>query len=286
MRRACPTPGASAALTQPPSQNWTALLPGRAERVGVTLIFMLPRRLLILAVMSLASASASASDVRTGQDVIRAMHDKYAGAWYPTVTFVQKVVYTDGRPEQDMWEALAIPARLRIDYGPIDDPPRTVIFRDEMRYVFDKGRLSSSVRSPNILLVLGFDVYGQPPTKTSALLGTEGFDLSKVHEDVWEGRPAWVVGALPGDTGSKQFWVEKDRLLFLRVIQKSQSGALSDIRFAKYERLGGGWLATVVEFLTGGKETFREIYRDWRVNPEVQDDLFDVTTWKRPSWVK
>jgi outer membrane lipoprotein-sorting protein len=223
---------------------------------------------------------------RTGQDIVRAMHDKYAGAWYPTVTFVQNVVYTDGRPAQDMWEALKVPGRLRIDVGPIEAPPRTIVFRDETRTVFEKGALASSTRSPNLLLVLGFDVYGQPPERTVALLEAEGFDLSKVREDTWEGRPAWVVGAAAGDLSGNQFWVEKERLLFLRLIQKTTAGAISDTRFAKYEPLGRGWIGTVVVFNTNGKETFREIYRDWRVNPDVTDDLFDTTTWRPPSWVK
>lgn len=223
---------------------------------------------------------------RTGQDVLRAMHDKYAGAWYPTVTFVQNVVYTDGRPAQDMWEALKIPGKLRIDIGPIDAPPRTVIYKDEMRAVFDKGKLASSTRAPNLLLVLGFDVYGQPPEKTAAIVEGEGFDLSKVREDTWEGKPAWVVGAAAGDATGNQFWIEKERLLFLRLVQKTKAGDLSDIRFTKYEPLGRGWIGTVVVFLTNGKETFREVYRDWRVNPAVTDALFSTDAWTPPAWVK
>jgi outer membrane lipoprotein-sorting protein len=223
---------------------------------------------------------------RTGQDVLRAMHDKYAAAWYPTVTFVQNVVYTDGRPAQDMWEALKIPGKLRIDVGPIDAPPRTVIYKDETRAVFDKGKLASRTHAPNLLLVLGFDVYGQPPDKTAAIVAGEGFDLSKVREDTWEGKPAWVVGAAPGDATSNQFWIEKERLLFLRVVQKTKAGDLSDIRFTKYEPLGRGWIGTVVVFLTNGKESFREVYRDWRINPAVTDALFDTETWTPPEWTK
>lgn len=236
--------------------------------------------------LSTLAHAAAPPQPRTGQDVVRAMHDKYAGAWYPTVTFIQKVVWSDGRPDQDWWEALKIPGRLRIDVGPIAAPPRTVIFRDEMRYDFDHGKPTRSARNPNLLLVLGFDVYGQPPEKTIKLLQEEGFDLSKVREDTWEGHPAWVVGAEAGDLTSKQFWIEKERLLFLRLIQKNQAGAVSDIRFTKYEPLGKGWLGTVVQFLTDGKETFREVYRDWRVNPDVVESLFDAEAWKRPAWVK
>ena len=240
----------------------------------------------ILAFTLLLSAAGAGAQPRTGQDVIRAMHDKYAGAWYPTVTFVQNVVWTDGRPAKDMWEALKIPAKLRIDVAPIDAPSRTIIFKDEMRYVFDKGKLTTSTRAPNLLLVLGFDVYGQPPERTITLLEGEGFDLSKVHEETWEGKPAWVVGAAAGDVTSNQFWIEKERLVFLRLIDKDKAGDLSDIRFTKYEPLGRGWLGTVVVFLTNGKETFREVYRDWRVNPDVTDGLFETGNWTPPAWVK
>lgn len=233
-----------------------------------------------------ATLSSPAIQPRTGEDIVRAMHDKYSATWYPTVTFVQKVIWSDGRPDQDWWEALQIPGRLRIDVGPIAAPPRTIIFRDDMRYDFDHGKLVRSGRNPNLLLVLGFDVYRQAPETTIKLLRDEGFDLSKVHDDEWEGRPAWVVGAAAGDLAAKQFWIEKERLLFLRLIEKNQAGALSDIRFAKYEPLGKGWLGTVVQFNTNGKEAFREVYRDWRVNPDVTDDLFDIATWKPPAWVK
>ena len=160
---------------------------------------------------------------RTGQDVIRAMHDRYAATWYPTLSFVQGVVYTDGRPVQDMWEALRIPGRLRIDLPPIDAPLRTIIYRGDTRYIFEKGKLASSGRNPNLLLVLGFYVYRQSPETTTALLQQEGFDLSRLREDRWEGRPAYVVGAGADDLTSSQFWIEKDRLLFLRLIQKSKA---------------------------------------------------------------
>jgi hypothetical protein len=240
----------------------------------------------LAALMAVVLAAAVDGQPRTGQDVIRAMHDRYAATWYPTVSFVQAVAYADGRAGEDWWEALKIPGRLRIDMPPVDAPSRTVIYRGETRYIFEKGKLTSSGRNPNLLLVLGFDVYRQSPETTTALLRQEGFDLSKLREDTWEGRPAYVVGAEAGDLMSSQFWIEKDRLLFLRLIQKNKAGAVSDVRFTKYEPLGRAWISTVVQFLTGGKETFREIYRDWRVNPGITEDLFNVDTWKPPAWVK
>lgn len=232
------------------------------------------------------AAGTAAAQPRTGQDIVRAMHERYSATWYPTLSFVQKVIRTDGRPVEDWWEALKIPGRLRIDIGSADAPSRTIIFRNDTRYVFDKGKLTSSSKNPNLLLVLGFDVYRQPPEVTVSLLRARGFDLSQLREDAWEGRPVYVVGAAAGDLTSPQFWIEKERLLFLRLIEPNPAGGVSDIRFSDYEPLGKAWLATTVVFRTDGKETLREVYRDWRINPDVTDDLFDVNAWKPPAWVK
>jgi hypothetical protein len=133
----------------------------------------------------------------------------------------------------------------------------------------------------NPLLVLGFDVYAQPPARTAELLKRRGFDLTRLREDQWEGRPAYVVG---GD--DHQFWVDKDRLLFLRLVETAPNGTVSDIRFNKYEPLGGGWIAPEVVFLRDGKEFMREIYRDMRANPPgIDEALFAIPPWTRPAWV-
>ena len=97
----------------------------------------------------------------------------------------------------------------------------------------------------NPLLILGFDVYGQPPERTSTILAEEGFALDRFHTDTWQGRPVYVVGAAPGDLKSRQFWVDAERLLFVRLLQPTGTGGerTTDIHFNKYERVGGGWIA-------------------------------------------
>jgi outer membrane lipoprotein-sorting protein len=220
----------------------------------------------------------------SGAEVIRSMHAKYNKTWYRQLSFVQRAIFADGRPEEEWWEAMKVPGRLRIDIAPVDSAPRTIIYRGDSLYVFTKGQPGKPARSPNLLLVLGFDVYLQPPETTIGLLEHEGFDLSKSHEDTWEGRPAYVIGAAQGDLDSKQVWIDKERLVFLRLLEKRPNGA-ADIRFSKYEKLGGGWIGTEVHFFTGGKETFTEIYRDWKINPAITDELFQVDQWKRPGWV-
>ena len=220
---------------------------------------------------------------KTGEEVIRAMYDKYNKTWYRQLSFVQRAIFP-GKPEEEWWEALKIPGRLRIDVAPIDSGGRTIIYRGDSLYVFAQKKLANKAVQPNLLLVLGFDVYAQPVESTIAVLKRGQFDLTKVHEENWDGRPAYVVGAAPGDLESNQFWIDKERLVFLRLIDKGPNGA-ADIRFTKYEKLGGGWIGTEVHFFRDGKEYFTEIYRDWKINPAVTEDLFDVSEWKRPAWV-
>lgn len=217
--------------------------------------------------------------VSNGADVIRAMHARYQGKWYRTLSFVQRAIYPDGRPEEEWWEAALIPGRLRIDIVPVDSG-RTFIYKGDSNYVFAKGKLAQAVARRNILAILGFDVYGQAPDRTIELVKGEGFDLSKLREDQWNGKAAYVIGA-----PDHEVWIEKDRLLFLKVVEPGQGGAPTEISFNQYVKLGGGWIGTEVIFLRNGKEFFREVYRDWKINPAVTDELFETTAWKRAAWI-
>ena len=110
------------------------------------------------------------------------------------------------------------------------------------------------------------------------VLRAEGFNLAPVHEDTWKGRKVYVVGANAGDLRSKQFWVDKERLLFVRLLEPSRADStkMDDTRFDDYQRLGGGWIAPTVESYSGGKLVQREEYRDIKADPALPDGLFTV----------
>lgn len=68
---------------------------------------MLPA--LCFALLALGAASHA-----TGRDVLKAMHDRYAGKWYRTLAFVQYNTATgpDGATTHSVWrEYLALPGR-------------------------------------------------------------------------------------------------------------------------------------------------------------------------------
>lgn len=219
----------------------------------------------------------------SGTDVVRAMHDRYAGSWYRTLTFVQTttIFRPNGTTLAQIWpEAGKIPGRLRIDTDTMRQGG--VIYRGDSVYSFAGGRLVRADTGMNALLILGFDVYGQPVEATRSVLSRLGFDLSKLSRARWEGRPVYVVGALSGDTTSKQFWVDEERLLFVRLLESRTTAAgprLDDIRFMKYVPHGGGWVAEEVMMYRDGKPSLREVYAKVRVDVPLDDALFDPRQW-------
>ena len=217
------------------------------------------------------------------------MHARYDGKWYETLTFVQTASFygEDGTLTQDQiwYEAARVPGRLRIDFAPLENG-RTAVYANDSVYQFRDGELATSGPGLNALLVLGFDVYRQPTVRTVEQLETLNFDLSTFRTDEWQGRSVFVVGADAGDEHSAQFWVDQERLLFVRLLQPAGPGGerTQEIQFNQYEPLGGGWIAPEVVFLTDGVMTMREVYRDVRANMELGAGLFDVETWRPVAW--
>lgn len=276
-------------------------MPGNQQRIarygnisrliqGIRILFLmeLVKTSLILVLLSLTPAHAQT--IHTGEDLLRAMHDRYKDSWYQTVTFTQKstTYKPDGTSTAETWyEAASLPGKLRIDIGPASDG-KGYIFADGNLTVIKDNKVVASQKDLNMLLVLGFDVYRQNPETTIKVVKEEGYDLSKLREDVWEGKPAYVVGADKDDLKSKQFWVAKDTLLFVREIEPARSDAskLDDIRFIHYQPLAGAWIAVGVEVYSEGKKVFSEDYSDIQANVKLDPNTFDPTKFAATHWEK
>jgi hypothetical protein len=234
-----------------------------------------------------AAASAEATP-RTAEELVRRMHDRYAGKWPQNVTFIQTTTFYEGDSTRaETWYEAVQPGKLRIDFAPLEGG-NAVIFRGDSLYQFKAGTLAGSRPLVHPLMVLSRDVYDDPVEKTVARLQPLGFDLSKVREDTWQGRPVYVLGADASDEKSPQFWVDKDNLLFVRLIERSEQdpAVTEETQFNKYKPLGEGWIETEVVFLRNGKPFIREEYRDMQADVQFDPDLFNPQKWVPPTWVK
>ena len=245
--------------------------------------------LLICALLAITSDAAQAGKVKTSEDLIREMQKKHARSWYKTLTFVQKTTefQPDGTSKVTTWyEAFSAPGKLRIDFDPIKDG-NGILFANFTLYSFKDGKLANSRPFVHPLLLLGFDVYFLPVAETLARLKELKFDLSEMREDVWQGRPAYVVGAKAGDLRSRQFWIDKQNLYFVRLIEPGgkDGSRTQETQFNSYERVkGGGWVAPEVIFMVDGKPVITEVYTEIRGGMKLDDKLFDPQHWRDAHW--
>ena len=236
----------------------------------------------LLAAFVLLFAAAS-SPPPGGRELLRQMHDRYAGHWYRTLTFVQQntATHPDGSTEHSIWKEYAtIPGRLRIDFQP-GDSGNGALFANDSQFTFAHDSLRAAVAFVHPLMVLGFDVYAQPVERTIAQLEGLKIDLSVVHEESWHGRQVLVVGARTGDLRARQFWIDKGRLVFVRMLQPGRDTTkTSDIRFEDYRQVGPAWVSARVEFLTDGQQRWLEEYTEIKTDVALPDGLFDPRRWR------
>ena len=253
---------------------------------------MRPSSLLLAAGFALASGCASRpnatpmpeSTPADGRAVLARMHDRYAGTWYNTLTFVQRTTRhrPDGTTQVSTWYEAEKGPRLRIDMG---DPAEGngALYTADSVYVVRAGKVARAIAEGNPFLPLISGVYLQPLDVTVAQLAPYKVNLSVAYARDWEGQRTFVVGASsPADSTSPQFWVDAGRLIvtrFLLPLFPTPDNHVQDARLENNVPVGGGWLATRVRMLDRGTPVQTEEYSDWRANVPLADSFFQAEHW-------
>jgi hypothetical protein len=229
-------------------------------------------------------ARPAAPTISDGPSLVNAMRQKYGGQWFKTLSFTQNnTLYSArGGATNSQWrERIALPGKLRIDYLPLTQRSG-VLFDGSRVHTFDNGRAIDAQPGVNPVLLITADLYVQPIERSRQLLDSIGFDLTKLRKDTWDGQPAYVVGASAGDSTTSQFWIDVDKLVAVRVVQKERRGTrdiVTDVRFGKFMEFGGFPIATEVLQYRDGRLVFREQYVEIKVNDPIPDATFDATKW-------
>jgi hypothetical protein len=240
------------------------------------------KKLILLSLLLLA-VPAMAADINNGEELIAAMHKRYAGKWYKTLTFVQKTTTykPDGTSGVETWyEAMSLPGSLRIDIDPLEKG-NGILFTGGKVHSFRDGKLAGGRPFVHPLMVLGFDVYGQPVATTIEQVKGIGIDLATMHEAKWQGRDVYVVGAKEGDLSAPQVWVDKKNLYFVRLFERvgKEKKNIQEVQFNKYQKVKGGWVAPEVVFFVDGRKTIMEEYTDMQGDVELNADLWNPEKW-------
>ena len=228
----------------------------------------------------------------TGAEIVQQMHDKYAGKWFKTLTFVQQTTRKTkaGKDTVQTWyESASLPGRLRIDIGKPSEGSG-VLYTHDSTYQMDKGALKQAVAGGNPLIPLLFDVYVVPVDLTLADMSrTLKIELSKVSESTSDGRPVYIIGADTGNQKAPQVWIDTERLIVVRqvfVVGPDTAPKYIDSQFKQYRPIGQSWIAPECSFFIDGKLLQKEEYSDIKADVPLSPGLFDPAQWKTaPHWL-
>jgi hypothetical protein len=123
----------------------------------------------VLASCATTSGRTGAGEPADGRALMARMHDRYAGRWFQTLTFVQRTTQwrPDGKVQVSTWYESQRGPRLRIDVG---DPSagNGALYTADSLYVMRAGKVARTVAERNPFLPLIVGVYIQPLDVTVA----------------------------------------------------------------------------------------------------------------------
>jgi hypothetical protein len=240
----------------------------------------------LLALLTPFAPGRPAAAPLPGEAVVRSAVAMYAGKWYKAAQWVQRTSQQGAMREETWYTSLQPPGFLRYDVAPATTG-RALIYRNDSLYQFGKGQLRGRAPDVQPLFVLLHDLHSAKPEKTIAMLKKYRFDLSRTHERTWDGARVIVVGALAGDSTSNQFWLDKKKMVLVRLIERNGSDPRRplDARISGYEKAAGGWLERTVAIFLGRDLTTLQEYTDVTIDPKIEPGLFEPLPYHLPQWV-
>ncbi len=222
---------------------------------------------------------------QNSKDVVKKMYERYSGKWFRTFTFNQTTenYRNDSLIRTATWyEAISYPDNFRIDFGDIKNGT-AVIFKRDSAYNFRNGKPGKvSVNNDDLTFLLG-GMYFYPFDSVVKKLTALGYDLNKFHEDKWQGRKTYVIGANAPGEKVNQLWVDKENLFLVRFIKftdgRKEEGILND-----HKKFGGGWSETSCTFYIDDKLFQKEIYHDCKANVIIDPQVFEPSFFGKVHW--
>jgi hypothetical protein len=219
-----------------------------------------------------------------GEDIIKLMYKKYAGKWARTLVFDQTTeIYLDTTKKVQTWhEDMLFPDKLRIDIEPVANG-NSSIFRGDSTYSIRNGHVAKTSAQGNDLIFLLGGMYFYPLDKTIEKFKGLGYDLSKISEGTFNGKPIYIIGVTHKDDKVSQLWVNKDDLYLVRMI-KYDKNTKQDALFEDYIKIGGGGAETKVTFYLNDKLRQVEIYHNCKEAPDMDTRIFDPQHYEKITY--
>lgn len=229
--------------------------------------------------------SSCSTKIESGVDVIKLMKEKYNNEYLQNFTFSQYVVEfkDDSIEHKTVWhEAYTFPNQLVIKFDSLDSG-KGYIFKNDTVYIMQNNKVAKKYKNVHDLLILGFDIYGEPVQTCIEKLTENGYDLSKVCEAKLNGKSAYCVGVSEESEQKNKFYIDKENLYFLKMVSFSHD-RYGAAEFANYKNFNGKPIATKVLFYNNEKLIMTEDYFNLKFPEELDSKIYDPEYFEEAKW--
>ena len=210
------------------------------------------------------------------KEVLRQMHERYAGKWMHSFTFNQTTenYRNDSLIKTATWyEALVYPDKFRIDFGNSGEGNAAIFTKDSV-YSFRKGLLARVSGNDDDLTFLLGGMYFYPFDTVKAKMEKLGYSLNKYYDTLLDNKKVYVIGATNAGEKTNQIWVDADKLVLVKFI-KYTDGQKEEGIFGNHKQFGNAWSETFCNFYIDDKLVQKESYHDCKANEVVDPVIFD-----------
>ncbi|MFI5160795.1 MAG: hypothetical protein ACHQHN_05930 [Sphingobacteriales bacterium] len=208
--------------------------------------------------------------------LLQKMYARYHGKWHNSLSFNQttQMYKNDSLFKTQTWyEHIQYPDKLRIDFDSVKSP-NAIIFRADSTYVISRNKLLRSLKNENELIFFLGGQYFVPFDQVLSHFKDLHYDLSKFREDIWKGKPVYVIGSDNAQEKVNQLWIDQEKLVPVRFM-KYENGTKEEGTFENQIPLKKAWSETLCKFYVNDHILQVETYHNVTADAPVDKSIFD-----------
>ncbi|MDD3740083.1 MAG: hypothetical protein PHH30_02475 [Bacteroidales bacterium] len=220
-------------------------------------------------------ASSCSNKINTTELLMEAISEKYYGKWFKQIKFSQTTNFykNDSIVKTERWiEEYNFPSQLIIKVNH-ENSSDGHLYRNDSVYIFENNEIKYQSKATHDLVILSMDIYNMKKDEIMQRLSGLDYDLSKFHEDTYNSRKIYVVGADKGDYKSNQLWFDAENLCFIKLTKNTDIG-LQEIFLNNYISIDGqGFIEQEVVFIINGEVQIVEKYYNIEIPQETSNEI-------------
>lgn len=231
--------------------------------------------ILLFSLLIVLGIQSCSHKIDSTESLMKEIAERYNGKWFKQIKFSQTTTFyhNDTVLKTERWiEEYRFPSQLIIKVNH-ENSADGQLYRNDSVYIFENNEIVYSKKITHDLVILSMDIYSMSQEEIMNRMNGLEYDITKFHEETYEGRKIYVIGADKGDSTTNQVWFDAENLYFVKMIKNTDKG-LQEVTFNNYINIEGqGWIEQEVVFEINGKVYLKEKYYNIQIPVEAKPEI-------------